>query len=473
MTRWFLILLLAVGSVCPFGTLTLMSPARAEGEDAAPPAVTLPAETTVTPPADTTTAPPAETAVTPAETTAPAPPAMKIPSKADIRAALADGKSIEAEQAYLSWASYWGEDDPALVIAVEHEVLLQQYRSGKFTALADMVTAGDRDAINTLRSLVLAGKGNLPSTDLTVAIRLLGTRKDKSLLNTLRLALYSDDKAVVIAAIDALGTMGDKRIVPELLALFEKSDLETNVALARAVTKLGAAKQVQKRYLAQLRFPLPGAREKAALILGATGNPAGWATISQIITAKDAAYYPLALTVLATMPSPESQAWVAQGLVGTEQEQVAALQSMAVFTSQKQEELLFRLLHDNKMAVNVRVASIDMLAKMKSVQAMRELRKLAMKWEPTEAGFSESAQNAKLDPEQLKAEYAKMAADAPITAKAMFSLQQLGQLKDQEYRKYIHIRIDDEKWNADVVRSARVALLGYALECTPSMMAMK
>jgi len=458
MSRWYLLTLLLFGSVCLFFTPSLMPAAHAQGIDAPPPVLT-PA------PGDTTTPAPPAGETTPGTTTAPATsetpsPAGtntqasgKFPSKSAIHDALAEGHPVDAESAYLAWVSYWGEDDPTLLISVEHEVLLQQFRAGKFAALIAMVKAGDPEATSVLKSLVVSGRGKLPVADFAAAIRMLGQSQDKELLNTLRLTLYSEDKEVVNAAIEALGNLGDMRVVPELMRMFEKADVERAVCLARALTKLGAAKELQKRYLPQLHFPLPGASEKAALILGATGNPTGWAVINKIMTEKEPTYYPLVLTILSALPSAESQAWVAQGLAGSEQEQLAALKSISVFPVQRKQAYLLQLSRDAKATIGVRVAAIDALGETRTDRALKELRTAALRWEPSDPSKESPAR----DPEQVKAE-------AKVTGAAILSLQKWGMFKDNEFRKFFRIRIDEEKWDENVVLAARTAMLRFALE---------
>ncbi len=158
--------------------------------------------------------------------------------------------------------------------------------------------------------------------------------------------------------------------------------------------------------------------------------------------------------MLAALPSTQSQAWVSEALTtGTAQEQLAALQSLAVFPVQQKEGMLLQLLHDAKTSQDVRLLVIDNLAESKTPRVLRELRTLAMRDEPAEA-------TPPRDPAQAKAE-------AQVTAQAMLDLQQWGQLMDKNSRKYLRMRIDDKEWNEDVVIAARASLLQYALEAKP------
>ncbi len=276
MSRWFTTLLF-IGVVCLVCGAPLLTPAYADGDDttsASPAGV--PADTSAPAPAQPVTLGPlpASSTTTPAATLDVS--TAEFPSKSAIRDALSEGRPLDAEQAYLEWVAFWGEDDPALAAIIEHATLLQAYRNGKFSALLDMVRAGDRDAVTLLHTQILSGQSNLPPAQLAVAIRLLGLRKDNDILNTLRLALYSKDTDVVNAAIEAMGNLGDRRVAPDLQALFEKANIARSVILARALTELGFARELRQRYTPQLRFPLPGAQEQAALILGATGvRPVG------------------------------------------------------------------------------------------------------------------------------------------------------------------------------------------------------
>jgi len=466
--------LLFIGCVCLFSNAPLITAARAQGEV---PSLVPPSPTPATPATPTTPAPSTTPATTPDTITPPATPPTStatpaavtpvstgFPSKSTIHDALSDGHLFEAEQAYLEWVSFWGEDDPALATAIEHAILLRAYNNGNFTALTDMVKAGDREAIKLLRMQVSAGKSDLPPTEIADALRILGRYKDKASFDTLRLSLFNNDNNLVNAAIEALGYMGDKRAIPDLEALFAKADLERSVALVRALTHLGMGAQLQKRYLMQLHFPFPGAREKAALLLAALGNAAGWSVIAGMFPAKDPAYYPLVLTVLSALPSSQSQAWVAEGLAGSEQEQLAALQSLSVFAASQQESVLLRLLHDAKTPQKVRLLVVNYLSGINSMRAYKELHSLAMRFEPCDP--KDPGAIIPLDPEQAKRDPGQVKLESQITAQALLGLLQWGQEKNSEYRRYLRIRIDDHAWNQEVVLAVRASMLKYALEAS-------
>ena len=164
----------------------------------------------------------------------------------------------QAETAYFAWTQYWDEESPATLAQIERSFLMKSYEKGSFPALAALIRARDSEAALMLKTVVLSGGDRLAKSEYATAIRLIGERGDASLLNPLRMALYSEDKEIVYAAIEALGNLGDKRIIPELFTLFDSDNLERNVLVARALNKLGAGKQVRARFQPQLRFPMPG-----------------------------------------------------------------------------------------------------------------------------------------------------------------------------------------------------------------------
>lgn len=355
MIRTSIVLLLA-GALCVSGMMLTSLPIRADGAPVIdfgtdPPPTTEPGETPAVP-----------------ET---------LPTKVIIREIYDTGDFAAADVAYQRWASYWGEDDPALLVLTQRAVLTKQYQDGKFEALVAMAKAGDTEATTLLRNAVLATSTEMPPETLATSIRLLAMQGDKSLLNTLRLALYMEDPAVVQAAIDALGYLGDTRAVPDLLELLAKADPARSVAVARSLYWLGAGKQVQKQFLPQLEFPLQGAREKAALVLAATNNPEGWPIIQKMLTEKQAPYYPLALSVLTAVPSDESRGFLTTALAGSEEEQLAALQSTDILPAEKLDPLLLRMLRDAKSPAAVREASLARLVARGNMTVLKDVRAYA------------------------------------------------------------------------------------------------
>ncbi|MHB9131597.1 MAG: HEAT repeat domain-containing protein [Armatimonadota bacterium] len=443
MSRWLLALFLA-GSLVSVGFFpSVITPARADDfsidfgggnkDDNK--------DTTTTTTTDTDT----DTTTTEDENTSAK---REVLAKADIRSLVTSGKHLDAEKAYLEWASYWRQDDPRLIAPIERAILLQQYRDGSFASLVSLVRVGDVEAANLLRSTVLSGSKDLPSAELATAVGLLGERGDRSTLNTLRIVLYHEDKAIVNAAIEALGNLGDRRIVPELMSMFEKADAEQSINLARALVKLGAAREVQKRFEPQLRFPLPGVREKAALVLATVGSPAGWVPLKQMLTTKDAAYYPIALSVLGGLPSEESVAFINQALIGDEAEQMAAIKSINLLPAQELGDTLVRMLLDVKRPINVRLAVLDILVDAKYGPAVKEIRNLA----------------AYVKPENAPAE---TVVDPQLKAAALLAMPKLGLLSRFSNREMVRQQLDNAAENADdevIARAARTALFSYGVK---------
>jgi hypothetical protein len=381
------------------------------------------------------------------KTEEPAVAARVIPAKTDMHAMLADGKTMDAEAAYLEWAAYWRDDDPVLIQRIERAVLIEKYKAGKYAALTALVEAGDTEARRILRAAVLAGGSGMPSDEFVAGIRFIGRIHDQSALNMLRLALYSEDKAVVVAAIDALGDIGDKRVVNELLGLFDDADVTRCVALARALNKLGAAKQVRARFEPQLRFPLAGAKEKAALALAALGNPAGWGIITDMVTKKDPAYYPLVLTVLTAIPSEESASFIMQGLAGKEDEQLAALKSINVIPDYKVGRLLLGIARDVERPEKVRVEAIRLITAKNFLPSYKYLRAIAS--------------NLEGETEDAGASAPKNAENPAVKGAAIKALVKFGMLDTYCDRERLRQRFDSKQ--EDVALAARAALYLYAV----------
>lgn len=432
MPRWIIVLLFVLGFACAFQVSLLVTPACAF--DITPPEKTEDTTITATPNNGIT----ADTGTTDSGTTKPASdigtPKKVFPSKAMIREMFEDGKLDEAEAAYLEWATYWRDDDATLIVLLERQMLLRQFREGKNSALIAMAQVGDAEALTVLTAQVLSGGGNWPPADLIPAIRFIGASRDKNSLNTLRTVLYSQDAGVVNATISALGDLGDPRIVPELVKMFEDADLERSVALARTLVLLGAKKQVQDQFEPQLRFPLAGVRERAALVLGAIGIQTGWPLIQQMLETQQEGYYPLALKVLAALPSNESEAYLMKALDGSEAEQLAALQSINILSPQKSIAVLMALLKNDTAPTSVRVSAVQMLADRRVPIALKPIRALASKLE----------------------------GDAPqVKAEAVLALAKYGLLDDQMMRETVRQRFTSP--DEDVARAARAVLFGYAL----------
>lgn len=425
MSRWFVVLSLVLGCALLYQAAWMAAPAYAdevvvtvegtEGDDGA--TATIPTAADVDEPeaVDATTDRP-------------------FPTKALIRDMVEQGKTSDAEAAYLEWASYWQDDDPRLIIQVLRNKLMDDYRSGNNAALIALAQAGDREAANVLSQQVLSSSENWPPSDLIPAIQFIGRNGDKGVINVLRSVLYNEDPGVVNAAIEALGNLGDARIAPELMKMFDDADLERSVVLARALAKLGKAKQVNARFVPQLQFPLPGVREKAALVLAAIGQPKGWPLVHHMLQTKEAPYYPLAVTALSALPTAESAAYVSEALAGEEEEQLAALQSINVLPAEKANAALLAIMRDEARPTSVRVQAIRMIAA-RRLDVATELRKLATK---------------------LNGE------DPEVRGEAMMALATYNLLADYPVREIVRQRIGGDE--EPVARASRAVLLSYALK---------
>jgi len=472
MLRWIITLSLLLGLFGIIGISGLTVSARADE-------VTTTTTTTTTTPATTptTTDQPAtttgDTTTKPADVPVVAKPSDTVaskPSKSDIHDLLDDGKVQQAENQYLEWASYWHDDDAALIVQIEHAVLLQQFKDGKNGALLALAETGDQEAMNIVTAKALSGGSkNWTPTDMAPAIKLIGKAGDKNSMNNLRTLLYYKDAAVVNATIEALSNLGDKRLAPVLYKMFDDADAERSVYLAFALAKLDGAKQVRARFLPQLRFPTPGAREKAALVLAAIGDPICWPALNRILRDKKAPYYPLAIITLSTLPFPESQSFVNQALAGSEPEQLAALKCLNILPPETVEPTLISLLRDTTQPVSVRKTAVQILTARKSARALKEMLALAQVMVPFKTASSPVANERELlnlnkkyygdgNP-QDKAQALK--AQAPVAAEALKSLSDYGLLGEFVVRESVRMQFSNAE--EDVARAARVALYNYAL----------
>jgi len=364
-------------------------------------------------------------------------PAEQFPTKALIRDMVVQGKMTEAELSYLTWSSYWKEDDPSLIIAVLRGKLMDEFRNGNNAALIALAQAGDNDALNVLGAQGLARGENWPPSDLVPAIRLIGNTGDKNALNILRSVLYNDDAGVVNATIEALGNIGDPRIAPELNKMFDDADPERSIALARALAKLGKAKEVKARFLPQLQFPLPGVSEKAALVLASLGQSKGWPLVQNMLQTNEPPYYPLAITTLSSLPTRESAAYISEALAGEEKEQLAALQSINVLPDDKIDGTLLMMMRDETRPASVRVQAIRLIAARRLDNTAGEMRVLATK-------LGEG--------------------DADVKGAAMLTLASFDMLKAFSVREVVRQRITSDE--EPVALASRAVLLSYALKET-------
>lgn len=440
MSRWLVVLSLVLGCTLLYQASWMATPAYAADDEVV---VTMEGTegdngaTEATPPAADTGAPEAtDTATdTTTDTATVTTSAQPFPTKALIRDMVAQGKSGDAEAAYLEWASYWQDDDARLIVSVLRSKLMDDYRGGNNAALIALAQSGDREAANVLSQQVLSSGENWPPSDLIPAIRFIGRNGDKGVINVLRSVLYNEDPGVVNAAIEALGNLGDERVATEMMKLFDDADAERSVVLARALAKLGKAKQVSARFVPQLQFPLPGIREKAALVLAAIGQPKGWPLVHHMLQTKEAPYYPLAIVALSSLPSDESVAYVSAALAGEEEEQLAALSSINVLPADKANAALLAILRDEARPASVRVQAIRMITARHLDGTADELRKLA----------------TKLDGE-----------DPAVKGEAMMALVNFDLLTQYPVREVVRQRITSEE--EPVARASRTVLLSYALK---------
>lgn len=441
MSRWLVVLSLVLGCTLLYQASWMATPAYAaddevvvtmegtEGDDGA---------TEATPPVADTGEP--ETA----EPVTDAMPAQAFPTKALIRDMVEQGKSGDAEAAYLEWASYWKDDDARLIVYVLRNKLMDDYRGGNNAALVALAQSGDREAANVLGQQVLSSGENWPPSDLIPAIQFIGRNGDKGVLNVLRSVMYNEDPGVVNAAIEALGNLGDERVASEMMKLFDDADPQRSVVLARALAKLGKAKQVSARFVPQLQFPLPGIREKAALVLAAIGQPKGWPLVHHMLQTKEAPYYPLAIVALGSLPTDESAAYVSAALAGEEEEQLAALSSINVLPTEKGNAALLAIMRDETRPTSVRVQAIRMITARRLDGTADELRKLA-----TKLGDEEPV----------------------VKGEAMMALVNFDLLAEYPVREVVRQRITSDE--EPVARASRTVLLSYALKQTNLMSAKK
>jgi len=234
------------------------------------------------------------------------------------------------------------------------------------------------------------------------------------------------------------------------------------VALARALGKLGAAKQVRARFTPQLSFPLTGAKEKAALVLGVLGDPSGWNILADMASKKTPDYYPLVLTVLAELPAEESTEYLTAALQGTEAEQLTALTCLRALPAGQTNRTLYALAQHEETPLSVRLAAIDLLATRRYGPAQKYLRAVV-------ANLAGEVPAADPGPPPADGDAATPAApakpvatiDPAVKAAAIKAMPKYGMLDAQPVREMIRQRFYSPL--PDVVFAARVALLRYAM----------
>jgi HEAT repeat protein len=337
-----------------FGSPSLTTVARAEGE-----AVTLGNNGTLTTSAKSTT------------------PAKGIPTEAVIKKLLSAEKFVEAEEAYMRMVAGWHEEKPALAVQVEAGLLAKQSQDGDAEALVALVRAGELNGMNTIRDMLRTGKMNLSPAQQATVTRFLGVNGSFADMNLLKGQLSSTTPAIVNAAIDGLGSLGDTNILPDLYLLAAKSDINRSLLIARAVYQMGAKDDLIARYQVQLDTPFEYPKVRAAMMLASNGDKSGWALLQKALTEKTPQVYPAVLSVLGEIDVPEAQQYVLAGLAGNEAEKLAALQSIRALSITKIDDTLSAMLADPKNSMTVKLAVIDQLMLRNTGAARKTLQKTA------------------------------------------------------------------------------------------------
>ena len=241
-----------------------------------------------------------------------------------------------------------------------------------------MAQAGDVEAFNVLTTQVLSGN-NWSNPDLLTSIEVISNSGDPGALSPpLRTMLYSKEPAVVNAAIEAIGALGDPRIASELYKLFDDADAARCIAVARALQRLDATKLVRDRFYpaialpagpVSVRTPLSPSR-RSVIRPGGRSCTICWKRRRRV-------YYPLALTVLDAIPSQEGQAFITKALVGSDEEQLAAMKSISLLGAKKVDESLLAIMRDTKRSLPIRQTTVKLLAARRSPLALKDLRGMA------------------------------------------------------------------------------------------------
>ena len=293
MTRCFTSLFLAFALLGAF--VYSFSSANA-ADDTSTPAPAAPADS------GTSTATPATSAH---KTVIPDVPKHFIPSRSAILEKIANGKYLDAESDYLEWENAWQQVDPALLIAVESHILQKQYADGDVNALFALLHAGDEMALQAVRTMVRTGKTELTPEQYTAAVLLLANRQELPDYNLFINLLKNKDLTLGNLAITALGYYGNKKAITPLTLLLGEADIDRSILIVKSVMKLSGKAQLLVRYNLELKSPLPGIPDRAALLLTITGSTAGWNKLQKMLDDKTEGFYPQALScLLYTSPSP-------------------------------------------------------------------------------------------------------------------------------------------------------------------------
>lgn len=429
--------LLIISLLASFGIVALTSIARAQWT---------PADNTTT---EATPEKPAEAATS-----------NLLPTVESIQALLEAGKPQEAESAYLEWATAWQSDDPDLFAKIETAVLENEYKADDTGAFIAELRAGVPAAMEQFRE----GKVTLDGADRLAAIRALGAHGGPAEVSFLLTLLRDADPAVVGAAVEALGSAGNTRCLPDLYLCTRTANLENSILIGKTLLKLGAARQLRERYSSQVKYPFNYVSKRACLLLALGGVNANgdflkatidakkdtWADDNpgKLLDANPASFYPLILSVLGNLRGPEVQGYVEAGLKGSEEEQLATLQSLDALSAEKADVTLKSLIlaaneegaENANLTLNdatpaaVRLAAIGSLGSRHTDAAEELLRQLAS---------------------------SVTLADADSVAAAILTAEKNGLLSDESFRMTLRVQLMRDE--PAIVRAARTALLAAAI----------
>jgi hypothetical protein len=452
MTRCFTIALLAFALLGAFGYRPLITAARADDFGFDTP-VTQPVTTKPTPPtpapttgkADDTTTSANTTTAKAAETSNSTTPAEKpkvnvdvpkhaIPSRVTIQDLVADGDYDGAESAYLEWENAWQQFDSDLIITVESHLLQQSYANGDFNSLVALLHAGDPTAMKTVRTMLRTGKTELTPDQFATAVLALASRQELSDYTLLTNLTKSKNLAQGDIAIMALGNYGDKKAIPFLISLLGDANIDRSILIVKTVMKLGGKALLIRRYTMEMKSPLSGMPERAAMLLSITGDPAGWNKVQKILDDKTDGYYPQALGTLGNLPIADTESYVANALAGSEAEQLNAIASIDALSSDDVVPMLQKIIGDKTKSDALRLAALSQLAMHGSNEAQKALRNLA---------FTPNKDITSV-----------------VTVSAIYWIVDTGQVNDSNVCAALHQQLfNDDK---PIATAARGALLVYA-----------
>jgi hypothetical protein len=359
-----------------------------------------------------------------------------VPTQEQLRAMLADGKFADAESGYVEHANAWGSDDPALFAEIERQLLGKASGAGDQSALLGLIQAGDSAALETLRSALHTNAAHLSSAQLVTDIRALGLCGNSTDLPLLTKFAQSANPAVLDAVTDAISNLHDRDGFLTLRDIAPEVDATRLIRVGNAMLNIGGYTQLRQRYLLQLTSTLAGVPERSALMLAVAGDDSGWQYIQLMLVNKSRTYYPAVLRVLGTLSGHDTKAYLQAALSGTDEEKIAALQSISLLPAEEVTTKINGLLASTN-APRVRVAALDKLAALQLPSAVGTLRRTAV---------------------------ALTGDSATVRVAAIAALAQYGYLSDDAARATVRNLLLDK--DPQVVMAARVALLGYAVKAS-------